>query len=262
MAETIRRRHRARTAAIACAALAGALSVPAIMAQASTASTIGPVTEFSSGLSAGAKPDTMALGPDGAMWFSEFGADRIGRVSQDGSITEYPTSGAGLTAGAEPSGIVAGPIGDIWFTEYGTGRLGAIDPATGKLVGEYPVPAGASSNPQGIVVGPDGALWFTERGADQIGRLDPTMAQSGTSNGFSEFAIPSNGTHIGAQPVDLIDGPNGTMWATLLAGDVASIVPAGSGPDTTATITRFPLPTAGSGPEGLVLGPRRRHLGV
>ncbi|MGO9406419.1 MAG: hypothetical protein ACLP41_03885, partial [Acidimicrobiales bacterium] len=129
MAETIRRRHRARTAAIACAALAGALSVPAIMAQASTASTIGPVTEFSSGLSAGAKPDTMALGPDGAMWFSEFGADRIGRVSQDGSITEYPTSGTGLTAGAEPSGIVAGPIGDIWFTEYGTGRLGAIDPA-------------------------------------------------------------------------------------------------------------------------------------
>jgi virginiamycin B lyase len=189
------------------------------------------------------------------MWFSEFGIDRIGRVSSSGSITEYPTSGAGLTAGAEPSGIVAGPNGDIWFTEYGTGRLGAIDPASGKLVGEYPVPAGASSNPQGIVVGPDGALWFTERGADQIGRLDPTMAQSGTSNGFSEFAIPSNGTHIGAQPVDLIDGPNGTMWATLLAGDVASIVPAGSGPDTIATITRFQLPTAGSGPEGLVLGP-------
>ena len=255
MAETIRRRHHARTAAIACAALAGALSVPAIMSQTSAASTIGPVTEFSSGLSAGAKPDTMALGPDGAMWFSEFGADRIGRVTSSGSITEYPTSGAGLSAGAEPSGIVAGPDGDIWFTEYGTGRLGAIDPATGKLVGEYPVPAGASSNPQGIVVGPDGALWFTERGADQIGRLDPTMAQSGTSNGFSEFAIPSNGTHIGAQPVDLIDGPNGTMWATLLAGDVASIVPAGSGPDTTATITRFRLPTAGSGPEGLVLGP-------
>ena len=255
MVSTIKRRHGARTAAIACAALAGSLSVPAITAQASTASTIGPVKEFSSGLSAAAKPDTMALGHDGAMWFSEFGIDRIGRVSSNGSITEYPTSGAGLTAGAEPSGIVAGPNGDIWFTEYGTARLGAIDPTTGKLVGEYPVPAGASSNPQGIVVGPDGALWFTERGADQIGRLDPTMAQNGTSNGFSEFAIPSNGTHISAQPVDLIDGPNGTMWATLLAGEVASIVPAGSGPDTTATITRFRLPTAASGPEGLVLGP-------
>jgi virginiamycin B lyase len=251
MATATPRRHRVRSAAIACSALALVLScAPAVASPVNWS-----VTEFSSGLSAGAKPDTITAGADGAMWFSEFDGDRIGRVSADGSITEYPTSGPGLAAGAEPSGVVAGPDGYIWFTEYGAGQLGAIDPATGQLVGEYPVPAGASSEPQGIVVGPDGALWFTERGAGQIGRLDPTMAKSGTSDGFSEFAVPTNGTHIAPQPVDLVDGLDGTMWATLLSGDLASIVPAGSGPDTTATITRFALPTPASGPEGLVLGP-------
>lgn len=35
-------------------------------------------------------PFGIAAGPDGALWFAETAADRIGRITTDGSVTEYP----------------------------------------------------------------------------------------------------------------------------------------------------------------------------
>ena len=229
-----------------------ALALGAVVA--SLASGASLITEYSAGLSAGAGPNVIAKGPDGAMWFSEYQAGKIGRIAADGSITTYPSGQAQLTASAEPSGLVAGPDGNIWFTEYGAGKIGDIDPSTGALVGEYPLPAGISSQPEGIVVGPDGALWVTERGAGKIGRLDPATVSPGTSQGIKEFSIPFGGNQPPAHPVDLIDGPNGTIWVTLLDGRIASVVPTGSHTDPTATIALYPLPTANSQPEGIALG--------
>ena len=39
----------------------------------------GAVTEFSSGISAGSGPQGITAGPDGNLWFTEFGGNRIGR---------------------------------------------------------------------------------------------------------------------------------------------------------------------------------------
>src|SRR5580693_2221633 len=51
----------------------------------SSASASGPmVTEFTTGLTAGAVPNGITKGPDGAMWFTEFRAGKIGRVSEWG----------------------------------------------------------------------------------------------------------------------------------------------------------------------------------
>ncbi len=235
------------------AVVAGAVASAAMPAAASAAPTI---TEFTTGLTAGAGPNVIAPGPSGTMWATEYEGDRIARIGADGTITEFPTAGPAMTAGAHPSGVVA-DNGEIWFTEFGTGEIGELDPSSGRILGEYPVPAGPSSEPEGIIVGPDGALWFTERGAGQIGRLDPSLATPGTSNGFSEFAIPTDGSHIVPQPVDLVEGSGGTIWVTLINAGVASVVPAGSGVDTTATITRYLLPTAAttSEPEGITIGP-------
>ena len=39
---------------------------------------------------ADSNPYGITLGPDGAMWFAENGAGKIGRIDQSGSITEFP----------------------------------------------------------------------------------------------------------------------------------------------------------------------------
>src|SRR5260370_1522739 len=75
-------------------------------------------------------PGAIANGPDGNLWFTESnsqsgsgGTDRIGRMSPDGSVTEFP-----LGAHAEPSGIAVGPDGNLWFTEDGANKIGRITP--------------------------------------------------------------------------------------------------------------------------------------
>ena len=100
-------------------------------------------------------PSGIAAGPDGNMWFTEYQGNAIGRITPDGTITEYPLP----TAGSQPNGIAAGPDGNLWFTEYAGNQIGRITPA--GTITEYPLPT-ADGLPNEIAAGPDGNLWFTE----------------------------------------------------------------------------------------------------
>src|SRR5262245_21964200 len=58
-------------------------------------------------------------GPDGNVWFGEIG--KIGKITTDGRITEYPIAGSG------PYGLAGGADGNVWFTERLTsGVVGKI----------------------------------------------------------------------------------------------------------------------------------------
>ena len=113
------------------------------------------------------RPDGIAAGPDGNLWFTEAGGNKIGRITPTGSITEYPVP----TANSYPYGIAAGPDGNLWFTEWFGNKIGRITPV-GSIT-EYPVPTG-DSRPLGMAAGPDGNLWFTEYWGNKIGRITPT----------------------------------------------------------------------------------------
>jgi sugar lactone lactonase YvrE len=74
----------------------------------------------------GGGPSGIALGPDGALWFAETKANKIGRMTTTGRITEFalPFDPSGPN---EPGEIVAGPDGAMWFTESGVNKIGRID---------------------------------------------------------------------------------------------------------------------------------------
>src|SRR5215203_2454606 len=61
---------------------------------------------------ANSRPAGITTGPDGALWFTERGGDKIGRITTAGVITEFPLPTAG-----SPRGITTGPDGALWFTE-------------------------------------------------------------------------------------------------------------------------------------------------
>jgi virginiamycin B lyase len=234
----------------------------------------------------------IATGPDGALWFTEYLNNRIGRLTTGGAVTEYPLP----TAHTRPVYIAAGPDRALWFTEdasplrpydppYGVPpvQIGRI--TTGGNVTEYPVPLDYGP-PQGITAGPDGAMWFTTRtDYSTVGRI--TMTGS--------ITLFDTGLSLGDQ---IVTGPDGALWATfssyggqdsisrITTGGVATsylepTVPQRDGPDaggitvgpdgalwftyggnnsigriTTAGVaTQYPLPTPSSNPGGITAGP-------
>src|SRR5204863_116312 len=69
----------------------------------------------------GSRPLGITAGSDGAVWFTEFKANKIGRITRDGKITELSIS----TPNGQPFCISAGPDGNVWFTLQAN-RIGRV----------------------------------------------------------------------------------------------------------------------------------------
>jgi virginiamycin B lyase len=83
--------------------------------------TAGSFTEFPIPTANG-RPEAIAAGPDGALWFTEIDANKIGRVTTDGNFTEFPIP----TPNTAPLGIAAGPDRALWFIEFNANKIGRI----------------------------------------------------------------------------------------------------------------------------------------
>ena len=178
------------------------------------------VTEFSAGITAGSEPWGITAGPDGNLWFTEQGGDRIGRITTAGVVTLFSV---GITPGASPFDITAGPDGNLWFTEQVGDRIGRI--TTAGVVTEFSAGITAGAQPRGITTGPDGNLWFTEQGGDRIGRIT-------TAGVVTEF---SAGITAGANPYGITAGPDGNLWFTEGGIDRIGRITTGVGPAPTVT---------------------------
>lgn len=97
---------------------------------------------------------SMAVGPDGSAWVTEFSANKIGRVTPAGVVTEYPVK----TAASGLMGITASEDGYLYFTEKLANKIGRI--ANDGTVEEFDVPT-ANSGPVGISA-TAGYVYFTE----------------------------------------------------------------------------------------------------
>lgn len=142
------------------------------------------ITEFS--LPSGSHPVNIAPGP-GGMWFTQE-EPRIGRITPDGQVSEFPID--------RPAwGIVAGPDGNLWFTS--NGLLSRMTPD--GVVTNFPL----TGNAWGITVGPDRNIWFTELGhfPDGSGYLGRATADGQ----ITELPIRSWAESI-------TTGPDGNFW--------------------------------------------------
>ncbi len=145
----------------------------------------------------------IALGPDGALWFTDARGHSIDRVSTSGAVTRVTAPSIDA-----PSAIALGPDGALWFTDQSdgsagdAGSIGRITP-TG-VVSNYAGPG--ISDPGAIALGPDGALWFTDQSdgsagdAGSIGRITPTGV-------VSNYAGPGI-----SDPGAIALGPDGALW--------------------------------------------------
>ncbi len=166
----------------------------------------GEVTSFP--LPAGSSsPTGLTVGSEGGIWFTEGAASEVGRITPDGTISQFR-----LPAGRKPSGIATGPEGNLWFTERGANEIGRITPA--GVVTEFRVP-GPPAKLDSIALGPDGNLWFAERALPRVGRISP-------SGSVTQFSVP---TTSGAGSI--VSGPGCLLYFSSGA-EIGAISPAGA----------------------------------
>ncbi len=108
-----------------------------------------------------ADPMRMVLGPDNALWFTDFKNHRIGRCTLEGEVAFHPIP----DPGREPVFIANGPDDAIWFTTQVGHQVGKITMAGFMTL--YDVGA----MPAGIAAGPDGRMWFALFHEEAIGRI-------------------------------------------------------------------------------------------
>ncbi len=242
--------------------------------------------------SGAAEPNDITYGPDGAYWFTEISAGRIGRIDTNGVVGEYliPPSLS------RPNRIVNGADGtNLWFTESSYNVVGRI--STNGVIQEFAIPFNVTGT--GITLGPDGRLWLLDYGTEYVpgaltngGIVAITLSNSVVTGAayynsnltvhsrpfsittgpdgnlyFTEQLagrigrITTNGiitetavTPTNTQPLDITTGPDGALWFTQAATNALGRI------DTNLNITQFNLPannTAGAvadEPNGIVLG--------
>ena len=183
------------------------------------------ITEFSIP-TANSEPSNIVAGPDGNLWFTENRAQKIGRITTSGQITEFT-----LTSGNSPVGITVGPDGALWFAE--TSKIGRIT-TTGQIT-EFPLPT--SNVAVGITKGPDGALWYT--GNRGIGRMT-------TSGSVTTYPYPVNPSS--SPGGDIVTAADGNLWFT--AQQLGKVTPAGVATAINTSTWQFQPGAIAVGPDG------------
>jgi serine protease len=141
----------------------------------------------------GAYPTYLTRGPDGAVWYTLYFADRIGRIDATGRTTEFP-----VTPFSGPFDIATGRDGNVWFTLQDAGKIGRMTPQ--GVLTEFDLP-NPDAVPRSLVAAPDGFIYFTLVASGKVGRID--------MNGrITEYSIPWGGANPRGIDVDA----SGNLW--------------------------------------------------
>jgi streptogramin lyase len=182
------------------------------------------------------RPHDPALAPDGSLWYTGQGANKLGRLDpKTGEFKEYRLK----TPASGPHGLVADKDGNIWFTAISGGYVGELDPKTGAIA-EYRPSDGSKIDPHTPVFDHNGILWFTNEETNYIGRLDPKTGKMILTKSPTPHAVPYG---------IVITKENVPFFCEFGTNKLASIDP------NTMRIREYTLPAESARPRRIALGP-------
>jgi streptogramin lyase len=230
------------------------------------------------------RPQWIAQGSDGNMWFTENPGGKVARITPAGVVTEFTIP----TANALPQMIIGASDGNLWFTEFsttpapGTSKIAKVT-TTGTFT-EFntlfaPPPP---DNPLGLVDRGDGNIWYVANQSSRVGYQGITSGVSGetsiptaNSGPFGIASAPDNNLYYtesavdkigrianlftaqseislttGTVPEQIVRGPDGNLWFTENGtGKIGRL-----SPNSFSVTGEFPTLTPNSGPTGITVG--------
>lgn len=182
------------------------------------------------------RPHDPALAPDGSLWYTGQGANKLGRLDpKTGEFKEYPLK----TPDSGPHGLVADKDGSIWFTAISGGYVGKLDPKSGEIK-EYRPSEGTSIDPHTPVIDHDGIVWFTNEQTNYVGRIEPKTGKMTLAKVPTPHAIPYG----------IVILPDNRPFFCEFGSNKLAAVDAKS-----MTIHEYTLPDSGARPRRLALAP-------
>jgi virginiamycin B lyase len=106
----------------------------------------------------------------------ERAGNKIGRITLDGTITEYPIP----TPDSFSNRIIVGPDGALWFSQLMGNKIGRI--TLDGEIDEFPLPG---VGPVGMALAPDGSFWIAGGTSNEILRMTTTGAVT------DRYAVPT-----------------------------------------------------------------------
>jgi streptogramin lyase len=171
----------------------------------------GFVTEFPLSNS-GAGPIGITTGKDGNLWFTESEIGNIGKITTDGTISEYRAP-----IGSFPVNITATADNNLWFSDYSNG-IGQS--TTAGIVTDAATGLDFNARTQGIAPDPTAGVWVTEStNTPTIDKWDGT-----TLTQYSINDITGQSYYLANA---IVYGPDNNFWFTLGSGQIGKITPAG-----------------------------------
>lgn len=199
-------------------------------------------------------PYSVAVAPDGTMYYSEPSGARVRSVTPNGIISTVAGNGEGGFSGdggpattaqiQNPYAIAVAPDGSLFITDQATNRIrrvapnGIISTVAGTGVAGFsgdggPATAAQLNSPFGLAVGPDGSLYILDSQNGRVRRVGPDGIIS-TVAGIGYSGLPSSGdggvataAHL-SSPFSIAVGPDGSLYiAQVVACTIRRVAPSG-----------------------------------
>jgi streptogramin lyase len=196
-------------------------------------------------LSLPSAPNELALDAHGAVWFTDFNDDSLGRLDpHTGLLHYYPLSTQTSVQTLYPYGVTVDSQGMVWFTESGTNQFGRLDPTTGR-VQLFAVP-----DPHALLMeianDGQGTIWVTSFTPGLLFRFRP-----GTRT-YTTYTTPFTGDQQSAL-YGLLVTSSGEVWVTMLAENVIARLDAAA-----SRFVYYRIPTSDTLPLGLAMDENQR----
>jgi streptogramin lyase len=190
-------------------------------------------------------PFGVLRGPDGALWFTEYGGQRVRRLLKDGSLATvvgdgkrglFGDGGPGLRASLNmPHEIRFDPFGDLYIADMGNHVVRKVEMKTGKistLAGTGlpkfggdggPATLAYLKQPHSIQFGRDACMYICDTGNHLIRRISMSSGIITTFAGTGALGVTPDGAPIQGTP---LSGPRaldvdreGNLWVVTREGN-------------------------------------------
>ncbi len=145
-----------------------------------------------------------ANGPDGGVWVSDTGHNRIVEFSPHGAeLRAFGSPGSGNGQLDQPQDLAAAPGGDIYVADQANNRIEVFS-ASGGYLASISVPT-----PYGVTLGASGDLWVS---SPSYAAGNAVYEFSATGSQLREFGSTQSGYGALSNPGGLAVGPGGRIY--------------------------------------------------